>query len=200
MLAEVEQYLAVLAEAETVRDETVNAADAEYNENAINYQTHRGRANRAYDVYSEAIRGTWDTLVTAIEARRGSSELADRQAVFILDTCADRHHDQAVAVLAILPATAEELHRLSRENSWCGVFGRYFRMAEGAGVIPGVDLSDPETRVRRALAALLDENVSAWLIRDVMLRVDEIVAAAVAKATAPADGAPVDDPAAAPVD
>lgn len=147
MLEYIDKYLNTHTQLENTRELDLDTLKDEYYSN---------RAKGFRDpFFTDRRKGIWDTeshgkkaarleLVVSIEARRGSDDLADRQAVFILDHCLPKYLYQALQVWQILPATEQELRNLGAKFGWCDVFNRYMTEAQDAGLVDAIVAAELE--------------------------------------------------------
>ncbi|MWA07648.1 hypothetical protein [Streptomyces sp. BA2] len=94
---------------------------------------------------------------------------------WIAENCAE-YREQAQCILAVLPATVEELDDLADTNEWCPVWDAFRREAIDAGVMPGVT---PPSPARKAVFERINEESCCRMDRRVMRRIDKALDALV---------------------
>ncbi|MFC7309026.1 hypothetical protein ACFQVC_33085 [Streptomyces monticola] len=175
MLPEVQKYVERVEAATSARDAAVTKAHAKYPERYGSGEEARRQniaygeeLNKAYDMYADLFEAAWDALKSS----------SDPLAKWIAENCGE-YRDQAVTVLAALPATLGELEALAEREDWCGVWDDFKERAIEAGFMPGVDPPSPalvavferidqvsccrlgrnaKRRIREALDALIQES------------------------------------------
>ncbi|MFD4635421.1 hypothetical protein ACFVYR_37705 [Streptomyces sp. NPDC058284] len=151
MLPEVQKYIETIEAATTARTAAVEAARAKYLEpesrNEVT-QTQRSaygkEVDEAYAVSAQAREAAWEALKAS----------GDPLVQWIAENCAD-YRDEAQHILALLPATADEMDDLANTRDWCGVWGEFRLRAIDAGVMPGVC---PPSPARKALFEQIDQE------------------------------------------
>ena len=127
--------VAVAALAEAVRPaeaalaEAVRPAEAAYDEAVRPAEAALAEAVRpAVAAYDEAVRPAEAALAEAVRT--------DPLCSWIVEHALPDYRDEALAVLAALPCTLDQLDALADDRGWCSTWGEWRSRAIAAGVVP----------------------------------------------------------------
>lgn len=134
MLAEVEAYFTAKADADRYRDENIAALQAELP------TRHTDLEGRIYSIQLEAIEEIREAKKN--QAWRDLRDSTNKAVAWIVSKFRNSdYREHCEKVLAILPATLDQLEELRIEEGWCSDFTDYVNQAfdEGALDIAGVE-------------------------------------------------------------
>ncbi len=151
MLPEVQKYVESVEAATTAQSAAVTAAGEKYPE-----RHGYGEEGRRQDsAYSEEIRKAYTTSAAAQRAAWEALKASgDPLVKWIAENCGE-YRTEAQRILAILPATVDELDELADAQGWCGVWGDFRQRAIDAGVMPGITAP---SQARKAVFERIDRE------------------------------------------
>ncbi|MDQ1041795.1 hypothetical protein [Streptomyces sp. V4I2] len=151
MLPEVQKYVESVEAATTAQSAAVTAAGEKYperhgygEEGRRQDSAYSEEIGKAYTMSADAQKAAWEALKTS----------DDPLVKWIAENCGE-YRTEAQYILAILPATADELDDLADTRDWCGVWGDFRQRAIDAGVMPGIT---PPSPARKAVFERIDRE------------------------------------------
>lgn len=144
--------------------DAIETADKVYNEAAGIINQEHPYPRYSDTNYDAKVRAHYDALTPVNEAFTAAKETAhaklrdseDKLIAWIASGPLKSYYGEAKEVLEALPLTREQMDTFGGEQGWCPEYGRLYREAEAAGVLP--EYGDPKVALISKMASCLHAN------------------------------------------